>query len=117
LNIDEGFFEAFCPQSLKDALLQTAEINLPRIPSYKGLDIASVLKLVAVLAMIGVMAGTSIVPQAQVVVEAGDALCGTLRGTRGPCAVAWVRHWVRPQVVSWLGRTAWTTSESPTGKI
>ena len=54
---------------------------MPALPVYKGLDAGAVLKLVAALVMIGVMAGTSIEPQARVVLEAGDALCGTHRTT------------------------------------
>ena len=52
---------------------------MPALPVYKGWDAGAVLKLVSALVLIGVMAGAMIEPQARVVLEAGDALCGTRR--------------------------------------
>jgi hypothetical protein len=82
LEVDELLYDAFAPLKLKDALAKAAELDLPRLRTVHGQDVPPVLRLCTAIVMLGFMVGTNIAPQAHVLSEAGDAMCGT---RTGPC--------------------------------
>ena len=78
LDVDELIFRVFCPRELKRVLddVNAHKLRVAAMPTYKGLDAGPVLKLLAATTMIALMAGTSILPMANVLYDAGDSLCG-----------------------------------------
>ena len=75
--MDEGTFTAFAPKLLQQQLAEVKELVVPaRIPSLRGLDVGAVLKLAAAVVSLGVVIPILVVPQSQILAEAGDALCG-----------------------------------------
>ncbi len=100
MEIDECLFAAFCPQQLKNALANAAELELPAVPTIRGLDVGPVLRLCATFAMIGFMGATAIAPQAHDVYAAGDAICGTPR----VCRAVTGAYRIRTGYTWWCGR-------------
>ncbi len=89
MDVDELIYRVFCPRKLRLALDDAAELEAPALPSFKGLDSGPVLKLLAVMIMIALMAGTSILPMFRTLFDAGDSLCGALpRSCERACAHA-----------------------------
>ena len=79
LEIDEQFFASFAPRRLKRALAKSAELVVVSLPTFHGLDMAPVLKLIAALTMVGCLLGTFVMPQNALLDAAQMALCGTRR--------------------------------------
>ncbi len=46
MNIDEQLFASFAPRNLKRALAKSAELVAASLPTFHGLDLAPVLKLI-----------------------------------------------------------------------
>ena len=77
LQVDEGTFTAFAPKLLQQQLEEVKELVVPApAPSLRGLDGGAVLKLVAAVVSLAVAIPILVVPQSQILAEAGDALCG-----------------------------------------
>ena len=78
LDVDELIFRVFCPRKLKLVLddVNAHKLRVAAMPTYKGLDTGPLVKLLAATTMIALMAGTSILPMANVLYDAGDSLCG-----------------------------------------
>ena len=79
MNIDEQLFESFAPRNLKRALAKSAELVVASLPTFHGLDLAPVLKLIGALTMVGCLVGMVIVPQNSLLDDAKVTLCGTFR--------------------------------------
>ena len=79
MNIDEQLFESFAPRNLKRALAKSAELVVASLPTFHGLDLAPVLKLIGALTMVGCLVGIIIVPQNSLIDDAEATLCGTRR--------------------------------------
>ena len=79
LDVDKVLFSVFCPKELKEMLDVAGELEVPPTPSYNSLNSGVVLKLTAAFVMIGIMVGTTILPQLGVLQEAAEALCGMCR--------------------------------------
>jgi hypothetical protein len=101
MNIDEQLFASFAPRKLKCALAKSAELVVASVPTFHGLDLAPVLKLIGALTMVGCLVGMVIVPQNSLLDDARVTLCGTrrvhllLRSGRAPLrTVSGVRRWV-----------------------
>ena len=101
MNIDEQLFASFAPRNLKRALAKSAELMVASLPTFHGLDLAPVLKLIAALTMVGCLVGTVIVPQNALLDDAKVTLCGTFRvhlllcSGRAPLCMGFgVRRWV-----------------------
>ncbi len=77
LEIDTVLFESFAPRSLKGALAKSAELVTASLPTFHGLDLAPVLKLIAALTMVGCLVGTIIMPQNSLLDAVKLTLCGT----------------------------------------
>jgi hypothetical protein len=99
MNIDEQLFASFAPSNLKRALAKSAELVAASLPTFHGLDLAPVLKLIAALTMVGCLVGMVIVPQNSLLDDARVTLCGTFRarlflraGCPPPCTVFSVRR-------------------------
>jgi hypothetical protein len=90
LEIDEQLFASFAPRSLKLALAKSAELVVASLPTFHGLDLAPMLKLIATLTMVGCLLDTIIMPQNSLLGDAESTLCGTrhahlqLRSGRAP---------------------------------
>jgi hypothetical protein len=69
-------------RSLKRALAKSAELVVASLPTFHGLDLAPVLKLIAALTMVGCLLGTIIVPQNSLLNDVRSTLCGTRRVRR-----------------------------------
>jgi hypothetical protein len=82
LQIDEQLFESFAPMNLKRALAKSAKLVVASLPTFHGLDLAPVLKLIAVLTMVGCLVGTVVMPQNALLDDAKSTLCGTRRAPR-----------------------------------
>ena len=82
LQIDEQLFESYAPRRLKRALAKSAELVVASLPTFHGLDLAPVLKLIAALTMVGCLLGTIIVPQNSLLNDVRSTLCGTRRARR-----------------------------------
>jgi hypothetical protein len=82
LQIDEQLFESFAPRKLKRALAKSAKLVVASLPTFHGLDLAPVLKLIAVLTMVGCLVGTVVMPQNALLDDAKSTLCGTRRAPR-----------------------------------
>jgi hypothetical protein len=79
MNIDEQPFASFAPRNLKRALAKSAELVVASLPTFHGLDLAPVLKLIGALTMVGCLVGVVIVPQNALLDDAKVTLCGTFR--------------------------------------
>ena len=79
MNIDEQLFASFAPRNLKRALAKSAELVVASVPTFHGLDLAPVLKLIGALTMVGCLVGMVIVPQNSLLDDAKVTLCGTRR--------------------------------------
>ena len=79
LQIDEQLFASFAPRNLKRALAKSAELVVASLPTFHGLDLAPVLKLIGALTMVGCLLGIIIVPQNSLIDDAEATLCGTRR--------------------------------------
>ena len=79
MNIDEQLFASFAPRKLKRALAKSAELVAASLPTFHGLDLAPVLKLIGALTMVGCLVGMVIVPQNALLGDAKVTLCGTRR--------------------------------------
>jgi hypothetical protein len=79
MNIDEQLFASFAPRNLKRALAKSAELVAASVPTFHGLDLAPVLKLIAALTTVGWLVGMVIVPQNALLDDARVTLCGTRR--------------------------------------
>ena len=79
MNIDEQLFASFAPRNLKFALAKSAELVVASLPTFRGMDLAPVLKLLAALTMVGCLLGTFVMPQNSLLNEAKVTLCGTRR--------------------------------------
>jgi hypothetical protein len=79
MNIDEQLFASFAPSNLKRALAKSAELVVASLPTFHGLDLAPVLKLIGALTMVGCLVGMVIVPQNSLLDDAKVTLCGTFR--------------------------------------
>jgi hypothetical protein len=79
MNIDEQLFASFAPRNLKRALAKSAELVAASLPTFHGLDLAPVLKLIAALTMVGCLVGMVIVPQNALLDDARVTLCGSFR--------------------------------------
>ena len=79
MNIDEQLFASFAPRNLKRALAKSAELVVASLPTFHGLDLAPVLKLIAALTMVGCLVGTIVMPQNSLLDAARVTLCGTRR--------------------------------------
>jgi hypothetical protein len=79
MNIDEQLFASFAPRNLKRALAKSAELVVASVPTFHGLDLAPVLKLIGALTMVGCLVGMVIVPQNALLDDAKVTLCGTRR--------------------------------------
>ena len=77
MNIDEQLFASFAPRRLKGALAKSAELVAASLPTFHGLDLAPVLKLIAALTMVGCLVGTIVMPQNSLLDAAKLTLCGT----------------------------------------
>ncbi len=77
LQIDEQLSATFAPSNLKRALAKSAELVVASLPTFHGLDLAPVLKLVATVTMAGCLLGTIIVQQNSRLDDAKVTLCGT----------------------------------------
>ena len=77
LQIDDQLFETFAPRRLKDALDKSAKLAVPSLPTFRGLDLAPVLKFIAALALVGSLVVVIIVPQHSLLDDAKSVLCGT----------------------------------------
>ena len=80
LQVDEELFAAFAPRRLKGALAKSAKLMGASLPTFHGLDLAPVLKLIAVLTMIGCVLSMIVVPQNVMLDAVKSVLCGTCRG-------------------------------------
>ena len=80
LEVDELLYNAFAPMKLKVAMTKAAELDLPPLRTFHGLDLPPVFRLCSTLVLIGIMVGTNIAPQTQFLTDAGDAMCGTCMG-------------------------------------
>ncbi len=58
LQIDEQLFASFAPRALKRALAKSAALVAASLPTFHGLDLAPVLKLIAVLTIVGCLLGS-----------------------------------------------------------
>ncbi len=101
MNIDEQLFASFAPRNLKRALAKSAELVAASLPTFHGLDLAPVLKLIAALTMVACLVGMVIVPQNSLLDDAKVTLCGTRRvlpllcsGRLPLCSDFGVRRWV-----------------------
>jgi hypothetical protein len=99
MNIDEQLFASFAPRNLKRALAKSAELVVASLPTFHGLDLAPVLKLIGALTMVGCLVGMVIVPQNSLLDDAKVTLCGTRRvhlllclGRAPLCTVSGVRR-------------------------
>jgi hypothetical protein len=79
MNIDEQLFATFAPRSLKRALAKSAELIVASVPTFHGLDLAPVLKLIGALTMVGYLVGMVIVPQNSQLDDAKSTLCSMRR--------------------------------------
>ena len=79
LEIDTVLFACFAPGRLKGALAKSAELVVASLPTFHGLDLAPVLKLIAALTMVGCLVGTIVMPQNSLLDAARVTLCGTRR--------------------------------------
>jgi hypothetical protein len=79
MNIDEQLFASFAPRNLKRALAKSAELVAASVPTFHGLDLAPVLKLIGSLTMVGCLVGMVILPQISLLDDAKVTLCGTFR--------------------------------------
>jgi hypothetical protein len=79
LEIDEQLFASFAPRNLKRALAASAELVRASLPTFHGLDLVPVLKLIAAVTMVGCLLGTFVMPQNSLLNEAKVTLCGTRR--------------------------------------
>ncbi len=79
LEIDEQLFTSFAPKNLKRALAKSAELMVATLPTFHGLDLAPVFKLIAALTMVGCLVGTFVMPQNSLLEAAKLTLCGTRR--------------------------------------
>ena len=79
MEIDTVLFACFAPRNLKRALAKSAELVVASLPTFRGMDLAPVLKLIAALTMVGCLLGTIIVPQNSLIDDAEATLCGTRR--------------------------------------
>ena len=79
LETDQVLFASFAPRKLKRALAKSAELVSASLPTFCGLDLAPVLKLIAALTMVGVLLGAIIMPQNSLLSDAESTLCGTRR--------------------------------------
>ncbi len=77
LEIDMVLFASFAPRRLKGALAKSAELVTASLPTFHGLDLAPVLKLIAALTMVGCLVGTIVMPQNSLLDAAKLTLCGT----------------------------------------
>ena len=82
LEIDEQLFTSFAPKNLKRALAKSAELMVASLPTFHGLDLAPVFKLIAALTMVGCLVGTFVMPQNSLLEAAKLTLCGTRRENR-----------------------------------
>jgi hypothetical protein len=82
LQIDEQLFATFAPKRLKDALAKSAQLLVASLPTFHGLDLAPVLKLLAALSMVGCLVGTIVMPQYLLLNDAKSTLCGARRAHR-----------------------------------
>ena len=82
LEIDEQLFASFAPKRLKRALAKSAQLVEASLPTFHGLDLAPVLKLIAALFMVGCLVGTIVMPQYLLLDDAKSTLCGTRRARR-----------------------------------
>ena len=79
LETDETLFAAFAPKRLKAALAKSAELAVPSLPTFRGLDLAPVFKLTSALTLVALVIGLVIRPQNQLLDDAGAVMCGTRR--------------------------------------
>jgi hypothetical protein len=79
MEIDTVLFASFAPRNLKRALAKSAELVVASLPTFRGMDLAPVLKLIAALTMVGCLVGIIIVPQNSLIDDAEATLCGTRR--------------------------------------
>ncbi len=80
MDIDGVLFASFAPRRLKNVLDKSATIVVASLPTFHGLDVAPVLKLIAAMTMVGCLVGMVIVPQSSLIDDAEVTLCGTRRG-------------------------------------
>ncbi len=77
LDIDGQLFASFAPRNLKRALAKSAELVVASLPTFHGLNLAPLFKLIAVLTMVGCFVGMIVMPQNSLLDDAEMTLCGT----------------------------------------